>query len=570
MLPADLIHDPPAWLALVTALLKAAVILCAAGILAALLRRASAASRHLVWTCALAAVLMLPVVSYWVPAWRIPVFTITAASSFERPVDGFQDRKALPLAFRGSTGGTVVASPTARDGSGGLLREIVGLVGPHWFTLLWLAGMSIVLSRLAAGHLAVHRAGRRAAAATNAPWFSLARSLAGDLGIARVEFRRGSDVSTPMTWGICRPVVLLPADADDWPDERLRIVLLHELAHVKRADCLTHMLAQIACAVHWPNPLAWSAARRARAERERACDDLVLAWGTAREAYASELLAMARAMKSAALSSSMARAGLAMAHRSQLEGRLMAILDPSVPRSGVSRLRTGAAVVVALVLLAPLAAVQPSIRAQSPSATPAEPRPGPEQPDPVEVEAAGPTPARQSDERSRTKTVVRIDPVRGEEIAAAVASVTESALVGTLEALPAIIDAALSGALEATAAVRDVQVEVHPEVMTEVAEALQRVEKELSGKEFDRIAAAIEKAMRKAEKELRKADIEGAIHEALRDALRDLRREARRPARETRESLRDLSSELREAIRDALRDIRIEIDRRRDAERIER
>ena len=72
----------------------------------------------------------------------------------------------------------------------------------------------------------------------------------------------------------------MPEDADRWPLERLRIVLLHELAHVKRRDCLTHVLAQLACALHWFNPLAWMAARHIRTERERACDDLVLACGT--------------------------------------------------------------------------------------------------------------------------------------------------------------------------------------------------------------------------------------------------------------------------------------------------
>jgi len=138
--------------------------------------------------------------------------------------------------------------------------------------------------------------------------------------------------------------VIMPTDADGWSESRLRIVLLHELAHVKRRDCLTHMLGQAACAFHWFNPLAWLAVKRARTERERACDDLVLARGTRGSDYADQLLEMARVLRGDRFPALLGGASLAMAHRSQLEGRLIAILDPRVPRSGLTRGRALGAV----------------------------------------------------------------------------------------------------------------------------------------------------------------------------------------------------------------------------------
>src|SRR5262249_33106515 len=133
-------------------------------------------------------------------------------------------------------------------------------------------------------------------------------------------------------------------------------------------DCLTHLVAQLACAAYWFNPLAWIAARRLRTERERACDDLVLASGTRGSDYADQLLDIARVMRAGRFPAVLAGATLAMAHRSQLEGRLMAILDPSIPRRGLTRARALAAVAMFALLIVPVAAVQPWTTTSEPAA----------------------------------------------------------------------------------------------------------------------------------------------------------------------------------------------------------
>ena len=132
-------------------------------------------------------------------------------------------------------------------------------------------------------------------------------------------------VTVPFTSGILRPVVVVPTSAlTTWTDERIRVVLLHELAHVRRRDCLVQAMSQVACAAYWFNPLTWVAARRLRAERERACDDLVLEAGLRGADYAQHLLDIARTVTSRR---SLSAAALAMARPSELEGRLLAILD---------------------------------------------------------------------------------------------------------------------------------------------------------------------------------------------------------------------------------------------------
>jgi HEAT repeat protein/beta-lactamase regulating signal transducer with metallopeptidase domain len=362
------------WMPIADAVLKATLILGAAGVASFALRRASASVRHLIWTLALAGSIAVPVLSVALPRWRVNVVTMPAALGAAPQEQLSRDRTApQPTSVRRAAGTAVAqtaASAASRApqtlGSAPDRPNAFRVTGFRWETLaiaLWLAGFLVVGARLAVGLVAVQWISGRMAVVRDASWLPLARRLASDLGIAApVRFLRGGCATMPMAWGLVRPTVLMPADADNWPADRLRIVLLHELAHVRRRDCLTHLLAQTACAVYWFHPLAWLAARRARRERERACDDLVLSAGTRGSDYAEELLQIARVARTGRFRAVLAGATLAMAHRSQLEGRLLAILDPAVRRGGLSRRRALATSIACSVAIMPLAALQPGVQ----------------------------------------------------------------------------------------------------------------------------------------------------------------------------------------------------------------
>ena len=146
-------------------------------------------------------------------------------------------------------------------------------------------------------------------------------------------------------------MILLPLAAHDWSGSELEVVLLHELAHIRRGDWATQLAAECVRAVYWFNPLIWLACRRLRLESEQACDDAVLTGGIDGASYAEHLLALARSSMATHRSRFAAFIAPAMARPSSLERRFSAMLNVELNRSPVSR-RARTAIAVAMLVLA--------------------------------------------------------------------------------------------------------------------------------------------------------------------------------------------------------------------------
>ena len=355
-----------AWLpVLLDATIKGTVILTLAGLLSLSMRRASAAPRHSVWFWAMAGLLLLPLLSLTLPGWQIlpswcnlnaemaaacadnePLahvdgcaengITVNAPSIAQtvdvEPSPGSLDRPTTisPPPFSEPVEGEPVAAPTALDG-GTLLPLWLWL----WLAGLWVIGTLAATAPIVLGKLSLWWIERNARRIVDGPWIDLLKQAAGELKLQRkVRLLQTDRCSSPLVAGIRRPKFLLPNEYASWTLERRQVVMLHELGHVKRWDCLTQMIAQIACAVYWFNPLVWVAFRRMQIEAERACDDLVLAGGSAPCDYAEHLLQIAAAQRTPRLA---ANSAIAMARPSTLEGRLLAILDAKRSRRGLTR-----------------------------------------------------------------------------------------------------------------------------------------------------------------------------------------------------------------------------------------
>jgi beta-lactamase regulating signal transducer with metallopeptidase domain len=346
--------------------LKATILLTLAALLdrAILRRHASAAARHLLWSVTIIALLLLPVAGWIVPTLHVPLPAI--ASLKPDPITEIAPalvRIASPEVrtievARGELG-AVTRTPDPRPMATSPATISASESSISWTDVvlgIYLAGVIVLLIRVAAEQRLVRRIERGATPVRDAEWTAMLRTVAERLNVRRpVAILHGAASTMPLTWGVRRPAVLIPAGTEAWPQSRRQAVLLHELAHVTRLDCLTQLLAAITCAIYWPHPGIWWAAARLRIERELACDDQALLAGMGAHDYAFHLLEIARLHH---VPSGLNALAVSMAARSHLETRLRAVIDVARRRAAPSgALRAGGAV-AAIALVLPLAALR--------------------------------------------------------------------------------------------------------------------------------------------------------------------------------------------------------------------
>lgn len=372
----------------VDVLFKATLLLSFAGVVRLFLRRASASLRQAIGVLTLGALLALPAIAPMLPDWKVPVIPTLltgpevqaepargriepVAASTEERIAGGAERAVVTEPSATTAERTAPLEPTADFGYGVVPRPEVEAVGPARAALqlpsaatvvtilflVWGAGAAGLLVHLALGIRRVRHHALHAEPARDVRWAELSRELSGRLGLVRpVRFLFTDEVPVAVTAGFFRPILLLPQSARRWSPELRRVVVLHELAHVRRGDWLLLVLAQVAAAIYWFHPLAWVGVRQLRRDSEQAADDLVLSSGTKPSVYAGHLLGIIRSLRDAAPSPLPV---MGVARPSQFEARLKAILDPAASRREASprQLRLAASFAAAAVLT--LGALQP-------------------------------------------------------------------------------------------------------------------------------------------------------------------------------------------------------------------
>ena len=358
-------------------LIKITLLVIVAYLVAISLRRATAGARHLVWLATLIGLVMLPAALEWRPI-RLPVLppsandaapaaTATEQAAAQSPIDAVQTaapttpapKSLIPAVAATTTETTPVQTTTVQPMTAAFASATRYSV---WLLGLWALGVLALVARLVHGLLTVRRIARTSPEVGDGAWRAALHEVADRLDMEEPPRLVVSNaVRVPFACGFRHPTIVLPTEAMSWTDERRRVVLLHELAHIQRRDMFGHLLSRLACIMYWFHPLVWMAARHLRAESERACDDLAIRSGARASDYAQHLLDIVTSIRGPVAPA----IACTMARRRDFEGRMLAILDPERRRGTPSRLRAMALVgtlgalyaVIGIAVLAPRAAV---------------------------------------------------------------------------------------------------------------------------------------------------------------------------------------------------------------------
>jgi beta-lactamase regulating signal transducer with metallopeptidase domain len=339
------------------AFVRGAIVIAIAALFATLLRHRSAALRHHVWATAVVVQLSLLAFIPVLPTLHLPIIP-TLRVQADAPMSSAPRE---PENRSNEIPGPSIVSAAQEEASAPHPRTAAApdRTFADYLLIAWMLGAALIFARYLIGTLMMLRVAAKGERVEDGEWLVLAQRTARELGITRpITMIWGDKVAVPITWGVLYPMILLPTSAQDWPLERRRFVLVHEMAHVKRFDALTQLLAQITAAIFWFSPFVWFAEWRMRIEREHACDDTVIEHGTEPTLYADQLLQMVRSLVRRRTQQP-AFAALAMARKSEFEGRMLAILDPERPRR-VTGVTSGVVfALLSILIAAPLAAVDP-------------------------------------------------------------------------------------------------------------------------------------------------------------------------------------------------------------------
>ena len=320
------------WLSLFSEyLIKSSVILSAAIVLAFLLRKKSAGLRHLILSIFMIGLLLLPIFSTVTPGWETKFLPLRqsrngASVKVDGLIGGLDSSSknlgsfSLESEAHKHTEEVKINSPSILSNFLSRITPVVGFAT----LLLWLFGLMFLSLRMVLGLYGTNRLAREGKVLQDSLWKRLLFRFFEAVSLRKkIKLLSHDKTMVPFTWGVFKPIVMMPKESQNWSENQRSSALYHELSHIKRGDYLVMLLTRISRAIYWFNPLSWIVLGMVKREQEKACDELVLKAGIKPSTYAENLLFIRNSVSG---HWSPPAAVLGVMNRSHLNDRLTTIL----------------------------------------------------------------------------------------------------------------------------------------------------------------------------------------------------------------------------------------------------
>lgn len=328
---------------------KGVLVFLLASAIVLLFKRLSFEHRHVVWFVVIVSFVVIAAVWLTVPSIG-PILNIPAdqEGTFGIVTAPLMDRDHYVglVAKLSRVSQTIYASPSR-------LLSLTALV--------WVAGVFFFLLPLILGRIALMIMGREAVPHRKPEHVKLVKKLAAKFGISRDVAMLTSDrCSVPFTYGFKKPFLVMPVGLQSWPNRQLEAVLIHELAHIRRRDCLTQLTARVICGLFWFVPLIWIAYARMQREQEKACDGCVIDAGIKPVEYAGHIVDLVRFSKGHILLQGISNA---MGMKRMLNERIKSVLSLKSNRFTFKKKHFWGFIIICAGWLAPILAITVGIKA---------------------------------------------------------------------------------------------------------------------------------------------------------------------------------------------------------------
>lgn len=310
----------------------------------------SSAFRHFLWFMALSVCLLAMPLAWKHPRIILPVLHVPMPEAKAKAVEHTSSKELLPLTQQDFPAAKSVPTNEPKpEAARSLGEKSSSLIQVNLWWAMWISGAIFCFVPVLRSHLRVLRSVAQSGQAAPAELMLRLNDAQRFFGYARrTRLVVASRAGIPFSYGILRPTIVLPQTWDQWDEQRIDLCLTHELAHIVRGDLGAILVAQLASALCWFNPLVWIAARKLRDEAENATDDLVLSRAVSPEVYAANLVSIAEEYQAVSL---LFATALPMAQPNRLKQRIEAILNSNLSRKGLGFGAKLALGVVALTML---------------------------------------------------------------------------------------------------------------------------------------------------------------------------------------------------------------------------